>query len=155
LEARERTVRNLDGLADKEGYFVLLLLCVQFVDAAEDTRYLLRTQGRGVHLAAVLFGVAEETQHVGGIANYNRNLPYERSLHQHIARIRDLLLGDLLSVADGIDFFGRDQHLGNVVLKVVVADFSLDILFDLPLLATDCADDIPLFLNLAHRSANN
>ena len=77
------------------------------------------------------------------------------SLHQHVARIRDLLLGDLLSVADGIDFFGRDQHLGNVVLKVVVADFSLDILFDLPLLATDCADDIPLFLNLAHRSANN
>ena len=155
MEARERTVRNFYGLADKEWYFVLLLLCVHLVDAAQDTCYLLRTQGRGIHLAAVLLGVAQEAQHIGSITNYNRNLAYESGLHQHVTRIRDLLFRDFLTVADGIDFFGRNQHLGDVVLEVVVANFGFDILFDLRLLATDGTDNIPLFLNLAHRFSRN
>lgn len=71
----------------KEWNFVFLLHGIHLVDAAEDSRHLLRTQGRGIHLAAVLLGIAEETQHIGSITNYNRNLTYERGFHQHIARI--------------------------------------------------------------------
>ena len=125
------------------------------VDAAEDSRHLLRTQGRGIHLAAVLLGIAEETQHIGSVTNYNRNLTYERGLHQHIARIRNLLLGDFLSVADGIDLFGGNQYLRYVILQVVVANLGFDILFDLVLLTADGTDDIPLFFYLAHRFSNN
>ena len=49
----------------------------------------------------------------------------------------------------------QDASLAPVRRAKALLEEMTDILFDLPLLATDCADDIPLFLNLAHRSANN
>ena len=113
------------------------------------------TKRRGIHLAAILLGIAQETQHIGSVTNNHRNLTYESRLHQHITRIGDLLFGDLLSVADGIDLFGGDQDLGYVVFEMVMTNLGLDILLDLGLLAADRTDYIPLFINLAHRFSKN
>ena len=146
---------NFDGFADKEWYFVFFLHRTQFIDTPQDAADLLRTQGRSDHLAAVLLGVTQKTEHVGNITNDNRDLTDKGGFNQYISRIRNLLFGNLLTVTDRIDFFGRNQHLRNILFQVAVADFGFDVLFYLILLASDRTNYIPLFRCFAHGHKNN
>ena len=68
----------------KKGISFSLLHGVHLVDAAEDTRHLLWTKRRGNHLAAVLLGIAEKSQHIGSVTIIMGICSYESGLDQHI-----------------------------------------------------------------------
>ena len=89
---------------------------------------------------------------------YFGTIPYmtdKGGFNQYISRIRNLFFGNLLTVTDRIDFFGRNQHLRNILFQVAVADFGFDVLFYLILLASDRTNYIPLFRCFAHGHKNN
>ncbi len=77
-------------------------------------------------------------------------LSHKGCLNKDIARQVATFLNDTFAVLDLDHLLGRDKHLADVILKLVVAGIGFKIFLYLELLAADSLKDIPFLLQLCH-----
>ena len=70
--------------------------------------------------------------------------------YQDISREISSLFHNLFSIANLVNFFGRNQHLRYIVTKVSVSDVSIKILLHLAFFSTYGTQYVPFLFNLRH-----
>ena len=72
-----------------------------------------------------------------------RNLTYQPSFHQNIARKIASLFYNSFIPTHLYDFLSGNKNLGYISIQTTVFNLGVNVLFHLSLFATDCAKDIP------------